>query len=90
MTAVKALVDFNVTKKNQTVITTHVLTELCAKMNLVQETLLASANLGILVKIVTLVWTLANPIHVPTEQCVKANSKEGSCKKFCTGAMFLS
>ncbi len=52
MTALKALVDFNVTKKNQIVTKTHALIMLCARMNLDQEISHVCANLAILVKIV--------------------------------------
>jgi hypothetical protein len=77
VTAQKALVDFNVTKKNQIVMLTHALRMLCVRTNLGQEISHVCVNLAILVKIVPLALTLVKPAHALTELSARANSKEG-------------
>ena len=78
VTAQKALVDFNVTKKNQIVMLTRALRMLCVRTNLGQEISHVCVNLDILVKIVPLALTHVKSAHALTELSARANNKEGS------------
>jgi hypothetical protein len=78
VTAQKALVDFNVTKKNQIVMLTRALRMLCVRTNPGQEISHVCVNLDILVKIVPLALTHVKSAHALTELSARANNKEGS------------
>ena len=78
VTVLKALVDFNVTKKNQIVTKTHALIMLCARMNLDQEISHVCANLAILVKIVPLALTRVKLALALMELSVRVKNKEDS------------
>ena len=70
--------DYNAKKRIATVTTILALTVPCAKMSLVLETTLVSANLVILEPSVTSVWTLVRPAPASMELFAKANNREDS------------
>jgi hypothetical protein len=72
----KASVDFNVMKRNQTVTTIPVLTGRCAKTSLALATTLACASLATLARAVTSLWILVRLILASMAPSVRAINRD--------------